>query len=276
MALPPSFGHWEHLQDTIRREHNKLVARYFRDLGGIDWEPDISDPRKALRTACRIDDQDTDVMTLIRLYLFYEVLGYGRKRLGNFYGMPALDFQESFEGRPQVFLFFSQDRASTPKDLTPITAEISFRLMNETSESITPTEAKNLANKIKAEMVDGGKEIYFNKGRITVNYNDRKNGLALRIYATSEAEGEKMVKKVLSIRSIPFEPSHQTVSTPKRQSENLPKGTTTVYGKPRKKRRWRPSARVRFRYAYLYIHGLNEMVPLVDATGEWIDALIHV
>ncbi|PHJ59446.1 hypothetical protein VF14_27070 [Nostoc linckia z18] len=276
MALPPNFGHWEHLQDTIRREQNKVVARYFRDLGGIDWEPDISDPRKALRTACRIDDQDTDVMTLIRLYLFYEVLGYGKKRLGVFYGMPALDFQESFEGRPQVFLFFSQDRASTPDDLTPITAEISFRLMDETAESITPAKALSLANKIKAEMSDGGKEIYFNKGKNIVNYNDRKHGLALQIYSTNEAEGEKMIKKILAIRGVTFDSTKQSVSVPKRNSENLPKGTTTVYGKSRKKRRWRPNGRVIFRYAYLYVHGLNEVVPLVDATSQWVDALVHI
>jgi hypothetical protein len=276
MTLPSSFGHWEHLQDMIRCEHNKIVARYFKDLGDISWEPNINTPRAALRTACRIDDQDTAIMTLIRLYLFYEVLGYGKKRLGNFYGMPALDFQESFEGRPQVFLFFSQDRASVPDKLSPITAEISFRLMDETSESITPAKALTLANKIKQEMTDGGKEIYFNKGRILVNYNDRKHGLALRIYATSEDEGEKIIKKILTIRNISFNASHLSVSIPKRQSQNLPKGTKTIYGKQRKNRRWRPSARVRFRYAYLYVHGLNEVVPLVDATGQWIDALVHV
>ncbi len=89
MTLPPNFSHWEHLQDTIRREHNKAVARYFRDLGGTDWEPTIGTSRPALRTAVTINDKDTDVMTLIRLYLFYEVLGYGRKGLGRFFGVPV-------------------------------------------------------------------------------------------------------------------------------------------------------------------------------------------
>jgi hypothetical protein len=272
--LPSNFNHWEHLQDTIRREQNKILARYFKDLGGTDWTPNISTARNALRTACRIDDQDTAIMTMIRLYLFYEVLAYGKKRLGNFYGIPALDFQESFEGRPQVFLFFSQDKASVPDGLSPVTAEISFRLMDETSESITPAKALTLANRIKQEMVDAGKEIHFNKGKNLVNYNDRKHGLALRIYATSESEGEKIIKKVLAIRNLSFDASHLSVSTPKRNSDNLPKGTHTVYGKQHKKRRWRPSARVRFRYAYLYVHGLNDVIPLVDATGQWFDALL--
>ncbi|MEJ1931999.1 hypothetical protein WDZ92_17305 [Nostoc sp. NIES-2111] len=275
MDLPKDYTPSKHLKDMIRRDHNKVVSRYFRDLGN-DWQPNLRTPRDQLRTACMIRDDDTMEMVQTRLYYFYEVLGYGKKRLGIFYGMPALDFQESFEGRPQVFLFFSQDRASVPEDLSPITAEISFRLMDETSESITPAKALTLANKIKSEMTDGGKEIYFNKGKNIVNYNDRKNGLALQIYSTNEAEGEKIIKKILAIRNISFDQTKQTVSTPKRNSENIPKGTHTVYGKPRKKRRWRPTARVRFRYAYLYVHGLNETVPLVDATGQWVDALLHV
>ena len=109
MALPANFNHWEHLQDMIRREHNKIVARYFSDLGDATWEPNLSSSRAQLRTACTIQDKDTAVQTHIRLYLFYEVLGYGRKRLGNFYGIPAREFQESFAGRPQCFIFLSQE-----------------------------------------------------------------------------------------------------------------------------------------------------------------------
>ena len=76
MTLPKNFNHWEHLQDIIRREHNKIVARYFKDLGDINWEPNITTSRAKLRTACTIQDKDTAIQTQIRLYLFYEILGY--------------------------------------------------------------------------------------------------------------------------------------------------------------------------------------------------------
>ena len=276
MALPANFNHWEHLQDMIRREHNKIVARYFSDLGDATWEPNLSSSRAQLRTACTIQDKDTAVQTHIRLYLFYEVLGYGRKRLGNFYGIPAREFQESFAGRPQCFLFFSQDKASVPDGMNPVTAEISFRLHNETSETITEAKATNLANAIKREMISGNKAIYFSKGRNIYSYNDRNLGYKLQIYATSTDEAEKVIIPVLKIRGHDYEPSKLSTSIPKRPSLNIPRKSKTVYGKSKKERRWRPSARVRFRSAYLYVHGLDYNIPLIDTTGHWFDSLVKL
>ena len=74
MSLPPNFGHWEHLQDMLRRDHNKIIAHYFRDLGE-SWEPEIQTSRGALRTACTLDDRDTAIQTLLRLYFFMMCLG---------------------------------------------------------------------------------------------------------------------------------------------------------------------------------------------------------
>lgn len=271
MSLPEKFNHFEHLQDLLRREHNKVVRRWFKDLGN-DWKPNTSTPRSALRVACEIDDKDTAIMTLTRLYLFYEVMGYGRKRLGVFYGQPAYDFQESFEGRPQVFLYFSQDKAAVPDGLEPVFAEISFRLMDETPETMTEQKAKSLAKSIANVFVDSGKGIYFSKGKQIVSYNDRKLGYKLQIYATNDNEGEKIIKKVLAVQGHKFDEDKMSVSNPKKASVNVAKGTKLVYGKQRKKRRWRPTARVRFREAYLYLHGLDTTIPLIDTSGSWSDA----
>jgi hypothetical protein len=273
MTLPPNFSHWEHLQDTIRREHNKTVARYFRDLGE-DWEPDISTPRRALRTAVTINDQDTDVMTLIRLYLFYETLGYGRKRLGNFFGIPSQNFEESFEGKPEVFLYFSQDSDAVPDGEAKIDAEYSFRLTDETSETMTEVKAKTLAQKIKNTFIEGNKGYVFTKGKNICSYRDKNKGYQLAIYASTEAEGEQVVRKILSLGGDIFEADKFSVSVPKKNSVNKPTTTKKVYGKNRKATRWRPTANVRFRYAYLYIHGLNEVVYLVDTTN-YHSALVY-
>ncbi|MEM7712024.1 MAG: hypothetical protein AAF349_00270 [Cyanobacteria bacterium P01_A01_bin.68] len=276
MALPLNFNHWEYLQDILRREQNKIVAQYFSDLGGSDWEPNLTTSRAKLRTACTIQDKDTAIQTQIRLYLFYEVLGYGKKRLGNFYGVPAREFQESVAGRPQVFLFFSQDRDSVPEGLDPVTAEVSFRLHDETSESITEAKAKTIASAIKREMISGNKGIYFSKGRNIYSYNDRSLGYKLQIYATSQTEAEKVIKPVLKIRGHVYEDDKLSVSIPKRASLNVPRKSKTIYGKQKKERRWRPTARVRFRSAYLYVHGLDYNVPLIDTTGHWFDSLVKV
>lgn len=274
MTLPKNFNHWEHLQDIIRREHNKIVARYFKDLGDINWEPNITTSRAKLRTACTIQDKDTAIQTQIRLYLFYEILGYGKKRLGNFYGIPAKDFQESFATKPQVFLFFSQDKDSVPEDLGPVTAEISFRLHDETSESINEAKAKIIANGIKRELISGKKGIYFSKGKNIYSYQDKSLGYWLQIYATSQNEAEKVIKPVLGIRNHVYDADKLRESLPKRASLNIPRKTNIVYGKKKKERRWRPTARVRFRSAYLHVHGLDYNIPLIDTTGHWFDALV--
>ena len=122
MSLPPNFAHWEHLQDMLRRDHNKIIAHYFRDLGE-NWVPEISTNRGALRMACTLDDRDTAIQTLLRLYFFYDVLGYGKRDLGIFYGVPSEQFQEAVEGRPQVFFYFSQDEAAVAEGQVRVKAE---------------------------------------------------------------------------------------------------------------------------------------------------------
>ncbi|MDZ8054872.1 MAG: hypothetical protein RMX68_009055 [Aulosira sp. ZfuVER01] len=73
MALPEGFSPFEHLQDMIRLNHNKLVREYFSDVGGEDWEADLSSSRPQLRVAATMVDDDTAEMTLMRLYFFYDI-----------------------------------------------------------------------------------------------------------------------------------------------------------------------------------------------------------
>lgn len=266
MTLPPNFSHWEHLQDMVRREHNKTVARYFRDLGS-DWQPNLGSARDKLRTAVTISDIDTDVMTLIRLYLFYEVLGYGRKRLARVYGVPDTTFEEDVNTRPQVFLYFSQDNNAVPDGESAIDMECSFRLMTETSETITHAKVLPIARKIKELFIDFNKGIVHSKGKLIVYYRDKELGYDLRIRSLNENEGIELIKKVLAIRNHIYDPNKKTLSTPNKNSVNVTTATRTVYGKKRKSKRWRPTANVRFRYAYLHVDGLSEDVFLVDTTN---------
>lgn len=272
MALPANFNHWEHLQDMLRREHNRAVSRYFRDVGDIDWEPTVNTPRASLRTACTIDDKDTVDMTLLRLYLFYEILGYSKKGLARVYGIPATRFEENVVGKPEVFLYFSMDREAIPDGSDVIDAEYSFRLMDESSSSMTMTKAKTIANKIKSIFINNNQGIVWTKGKFISSYTDKELGYRLRIYASSKTEGIEVIKKILQIRSHSFDEEKYSLSSPDKNSINNP-GTVTIMGKKRNKKRWRPTGNVRFRYAYLYVHGYDEDIPLVDTTGRWFNTL---
>ena len=128
MPLPENFSPWEHLQQTLTFNHNRLVREYFSDVGDADWEPDLSSTRGSLRVASTITDNDTADMVLLRMYLFYEVLGYGKRDLAVVYGSRFND-APPVAGTPQLFVVFSQYDASTPEDESPIQHEKSVRLM---------------------------------------------------------------------------------------------------------------------------------------------------
>jgi hypothetical protein len=273
MSLPPDFGHWEHLQDMIRREHNKGVARYFKDLGDATWEPSVNTPREAIRTACTVDDKDTVIQTLLRLYLFYDILGYGKKGLGRVFGVPDHRIEEDVAGKPQVFLYFSQDKQSVPDGEKFTDAEYSFRLMNETSSSMTENKAKAIARQIKQEFIVSNKGWSFTKGKYIVNYKDPSLGYRLGIRASNALEGEGVIRKILSIQNHAFDENKLTINEPKKNSQNNPTQTKLIYGQQKKVNRWRPTANVRFRYAYMYVHGLDNVVYLADTTGNFIDVL---
>ncbi len=275
MSLPDNFSHWEHLQDMIRRDHNKLLGRYFKDLGQ-NWTPEITSTRGAIRTACTIQDQDTSTITLLRLFYFYIMLGYAFRGLAPVFGIPCRQFQESYEIHPQVFLYFSQDRQSVPDGLTPVEAEISFRLKDETKSSFTPAKARILAAKVAAVFVENKKGITFDKGKEIITYTDPEHGLkCLQIFSMNEKEGEDIIKKILNVLNLPFDSKRLGKSDKyKKASITKPVGTELVYGKQKPKKRWRPTARVRFRHAYVILDNRDFPVSLVDTTGQFYDSIV--
>lgn len=276
MPLPEEFNDVEHLQSVCRLVVNRMVREDFSDLGGDDWDKEIASARGSLRVACTHEDQDSLNMTVARLLTYYMVQGKAARLHPPIYGIPTEEYQENVRFKPQVHLFFAQDSAAVPEGEIPIRAEINFRLINETSASLTRSDAENLARQIRSEFVVGHSGYTWNKGKILCSYRDRELGYKLQIYAISDEEGEAVAKKVLSIRNHSFNPDKFTPSIPKRNSVNNPTGKDLVFGKQVDKPRWRPTAKVRFRWASLHIHGLKNDVMLVDTTGHYRDALIRV
>ena len=139
MALPDNFSPFEHLQDMIRLGHNRIVREYFSDRGNESWEPEITTTRGSLRVAATMNDTDTATMMLLRLYLFYDVIGFGRRGLATFYGS-RFDTAPAVAGTPQLFLVFSQDEAASPPEESPIQHEKSVRLMRYASATGGPDQ----------------------------------------------------------------------------------------------------------------------------------------
>ncbi|MEH2437367.1 MAG: hypothetical protein V7K25_24555 [Nostoc sp.] len=270
--LPDNFKPFDHLQKVYIPQHNALVKKYFSDHPE-DWKPNVATARSSLRVACTMLDDDNEAIMNLRHHLLFDLLGYGKKDLGVFYGIPAEQFQESVVGRPQVFLYFTQDSASIPEGEIKVKAEYSFRLMNETPATMTPSKALAIAKEVKSQFVLNGQGIVFTKGKNIYKYYHEEHGYRLQIYGNTETDTQDIITRLLKCQNIPYDENRLVVSIPKKASITNPTETELVYGAKKKKPRYRPIVNVRFRYAYLYLRGKDRPIYLVDTTGRHYQAL---
>jgi hypothetical protein len=275
MALPDNFSPWEHLQDTLRRVHNRRVKKEFRDLDEGFWDDlSISTGRRSLATACVMQDKDTSSITIIRMILFYVVLGQATAMLPPMYGIPTELYQQSVEFKPQIKLFFREDVEDTDTGYRPIEAELSFRLMNESSETVSSADAMRYANKIKTEFAGGG-GYRWQKGRLKLSYRDLARGYQLIVTPASEAGGKEVINKILDIQGHSLDELNLTTSKLGQNPPTIP-ANKFVYGKSRRMPRKRPVGWVRFQYAELHIWGLPKAIVLVDRTGRKANPLVSI
>jgi hypothetical protein len=273
MALPTNFSQWEHLQDTWRRVHNRRVREHFSDLAGVDepWDPEIESPRGSLRVACMMQDADTAAMTNMRILLFWLVLGQASALHPPLYTMPTDRYQQSIKFAPQITLIFKEDLDEVEEGYSPLDAEISFRVMNESSQTMTEAKASVIAGRIRAEFALGG-GYRWHKGRTKLSYRDKDNGYQFSINAYSEAEGKQVLNKVLDIQGDSLDLDLLSITTLGDTPPTVPP-MERIYGEQRRTPRRRPVGWVRFAYADLHVHGLPNAITLVDRTGRRKNAL---
>lgn len=262
MPLPEGTSEWEHLQDMVRRDHNKAVLAYYSKQP----DNDISTPKSALKHACLIKDDDTATMTLMRMWLFEITVGRAQSLQAPVYGIPVQELQRDVKYKPQVKLYFKEKFDSSANDnRTSLSrAEITFRLMDESSETITRTKAEQLAKNIKREF--GTPIFLWEKGWYKATYLDVIRGYDLRLLVKSKLEAIRIVKQVLQIQGHTYNNDYlQYVDHDRTYSLNP--GTHRVYGNTVKKIIQRPRVDVRFKYAQLLIWGRVNPINLV-ATGD--------
>jgi hypothetical protein len=258
MALPSNFGAWEHLQDVLRNYHNKLVREEFSDINDDDA---LAIPRGALKRACLLDDDDTVDMTLLRLHLFFFHARKAADLQAPIYGIPVSDYDERVTYRPQVNLLFRQDDDSVASGRNVVCAEVSYRLINETPQTITEADLTRIANRIKAEL--GAANGYrWSKGKTIVTYKNLADGLNLKIYALNETEGVQVIRKICDCAQQTYDDNYVVVHEPKASYSANP-GNQIILGRSRKKPVRRPVAYVRFKRASISIHGLPNPIILV-------------
>lgn len=257
---------WPKIRKLLRAPDIGFNAEVFRYFKNENLDPADVGGRIKVRDFCLIGAKDSRSTALSKIQYFRDQVQRAHLKptiIG--VSKSELDASISPKYKPHVILYFRQDLNAVPNGMTAIEARISFRLMNQTSTSITRIKIEALASRIRAELaVHPGWT--FDKGKYIVHYNDPELGYHLQIYALSTTEGERVVKKILSIQNHVFNEKLLSNSTPGRNSENTP-SNIKILGKTYKEPRWRPTASVRFLYADLILHDLPEPICLVDRSG---------
>lgn len=268
MAIPPEFNDVEHLQSVIRRYINKQVREDFRDLGGDDWEPDVTTTRAAMRYALTHKDNDPLQITLGRMFLYYFTYGKAKDLQTPVYGIPTTFYQqEALTYTPQVTLHFVEDIDDVEPGYARVYGEINFRLIGETHETITNSKLSTIANRVKTNF-GANNGFVWRKGKVRCNYCERNKGYYLQILSRTQTEGKRVIEQVLDLQNHSPDWKYLNISENNQPSETYPTipRTQTILGKARRLPRKRPIADVRFTKAECHIYGLPSPVILYDRT----------
>ncbi|PHJ54495.1 hypothetical protein VF14_35210 [Nostoc linckia z18] len=270
MPLPEGFDEWENLQEIVRLEHNKAVRAYFKNQP----DDDVSNPKPRLKHSCLMKDNDTSTMTLMRMWLFEITCGHAQALQRPVYGIPWYEVQSERTFKPQIKLYFLEPyNFNVHDENTPqLEGEITFRLMDETSETISRAKAETLARNIKS--VFATPLFTWNKGKFKCTYFDTARGYELKLLVTNKAEGERIIRAVLDIQNHPFDREYIQFIDNDRTYPSTP-STHRVYGHTVKKFVRRRMGDLKFRYAQLLIWGKQNPVNLVATSGTRLKSVIE-
>ncbi|MBD2001917.1 MULTISPECIES: hypothetical protein [Cyanophyceae] len=173
--------------------------------------------------------------------------------------------------RPQVFLYFNQDGS------TAIEGEISFRIMDRKTTTITDAEIKSLASIIRQKFATGG-GFTWSKGKVMYSYTDWELGYQLQLLCSSEGEARRIIEQILDIRKFSPEWEYMNIIQNANPAKAFPQnpGRETILGQSVKLAQIRPSVTVRFQYAYLVLDGLSEPIYLVDRSNKFLKVVERV
>lgn len=186
--------------------------------------------------------------------------------------------------KPKLVLYFREDsdfvptgtQSTTPHGRDRKDSIISFRLMDETSQTFSEANGTALGQKIKEVFgADGG--FIWNKGKTLYSYTDWEKGYQLQLLCRNEVEAKRVTTAALSIKNDT--PDWRNLQEVKNDQEALRypvnPGTQVIMGKTVNKPVERPTVDVRFQYAYVKLSGVKEPVTLYDRRRKRTGALVE-
>ncbi len=182
-------------------------------------------------------------------------------------------WHHSRTGQPEVLLTFWEDKQDVAEGFDKVRGTVRFRLMDKTDDPDSPMEKltwndiKEIQQKIYQIFVtpNGGDGFVWRKGKEKVVYFDKSQGQDCRILCRNEAEGDRVVDAILAVQNQVRKPGKPSLNLPKNPEIAYPTipPTKTILGRPRKMKRLRPIADVRFTHAALLLQHYGGPIALI-------------
>ncbi|BAU65664.1 Genome sequencing data, contig C298 [Stanieria sp. NIES-3757] len=267
---------WENMRSFLRKAYNREVNEWFKDIA--DEFPENTTGRANTKRACLILPKESQNSALLKVLNFRFVVQRSHLR-PHVYGLPIGSDQAIRKHKPQITLFFKEDMEDIDPDYEAVEGQISYRLMNESSETITKAELTSIANKIKVQFGggDGDNAFRWDKGKDLASYVEKNKGYQFQLLVRNKTDAKDLVTRVLATNSdVPDWKylSYKEADEPTSTYPTLP-GTQTILGKITREPRIRPIARVRFQYAYCSIWARKQPVILYDRSLTYFDPLVE-
>ncbi|HEY9863676.1 MAG TPA: hypothetical protein V6D21_05800, partial [Candidatus Obscuribacterales bacterium] len=176
----------------------------------------------------------------------------------------------SNKGKPKVVLYFIENMGDVEEGYQQIEARLSFRLNNLIEKWDTPnmtnltlTDIEQLALRIKTEF-NTPTPYKIRKGKITVSYRDKTNGLESYSYFYNKEDGIDFYKKMCNVAQIPFQAKFCKVTETQDEMAAYPTvpPTVKVLGEDVRAERIRPVGDVYFFNSLLFLSSLVKPIPL--------------
>lgn len=276
MPEPDNFTPTEQFQDINKKIANKIVREYFRDIVALESDLDLTTSRQALLKACLHREDDSLLLTNSRNQLFSQYTTYTRDQIPIVAGSLLDEIDANITYKPKITLYFKEDEDDVDPGHQPARMEVSWRLVDETTQTITKAKLTTIANKIKTNFGTGSGYL-FKKGRKLVIYNKLSQGYKFILRARELSEGKDLIREILSINGHTLDTELLKLSVVDDEMGAFPynSATETILGKRRNKPRKRPMVNVKFKYAYAIVNGWGKPVYLYTKNYYIPDALVN-
>lgn len=215
----------------------------------------------------------TEIMAINQLLENLEISGGGED-------------EEIYPGRrfhPQIRLHFLQDTDFSQTANNPpgyqgkkrIPGRLTFRLMNETSETISKGELTRIGTMVKNSFGSGGGYTW-KKGKELYCYADWDKGYQLQMLVSTAAQARELTTKILAIQNHTPQWIFLTKCENQAEIERYPETPQTkiILGETMTLAEVRQRVEVRFTYVDAKVHKLIKPVVLYDRNSRKVGALV--